>query len=59
MNITKYIKFLFKYIGDRNVIKNVKALVHSTNFDEDKADKLDQIITEGILVTEKECKHAY
>ena len=59
VNITKYIKFLFKYIGDHNIIKQAKELMHSVYFNEEKANKLDQIITEGILVAEKECKHTY
>ena len=33
--------------------------MHSVYFDEEKANKLDQIITEGMLAAEKECKHTY
>ena len=39
--ITKYIKFLFEYIGDHNIIKQATELVHSAYFDEEKANKLD------------------
>ena len=44
VNVTKYIKFLFEYIGDHNIIKKVRELEHCTYFDEEKGNKLDQII---------------
>ena len=59
VNITKYIKFLFNYIGDHNTIRKAKELTYSANFDEAIANKLDQIITEGMLAAEKECKQTY
>ena len=60
VNITKYIiKFLFEYICDHNIIKKARELVHSTYFDEEIVNKLNQIITEGMLAAKKECKHMY
>ena len=59
VNITKYIKFLFKYIGDHNIIRKAKELAYSANFDEAKANKLDQVITEGMFAAEKECRQTY
>lgn len=58
-NIKKYIKSLFKDIDDHNVTKKARELIYSVNFDKDNANKLDQIITKGKLIAEKECEHTY
>lgn len=59
VNIKKCIKFLFNFIGDHNIIRKANELAYSANFDEAKANKLDQIITEGILAAEKEYEQTY
>ena len=59
VNITKYIIFLFNYIEDHKLLKKARELSHKVYFDAEKANILDQIITEGMLAAEKECKQNY
>ena len=58
-NITKYIKSLATYITEHNLIQKATQLQHSCNFTPDEANRLDDLVTNGMLLAEKKCRHTY
>ena len=49
-NITKYLKFLVKYIDDHNLVSKATMLLHHHNYTPEAADHLDQTFTDVMLV---------
>ena len=58
-NITKYIKSLATYITEHNPIQKANQLHHRCHFTPDEANRLDDLVTNGMLLAEKKCRHTY
>lgn len=58
-NITKYLKFLHGYIVDHKLVKKARELQHECNFLPEKANKLDELITAGMIAAKQICLITY
>ena len=53
-NITKYVEYLDEYLKERDMYRKVKEQKYW--YDKDKLEKLDRIITQGMLEAEDQCR---
>ena len=53
--VRKYIEKLSDYFKDHNIVRKVTEIQHTYNYEE--VEKLDKLITTGILHVERECRH--
>ena len=53
-NITKYVEYLDEYLEERDIYRKVKEQKHWYN--KEKLEKLDRIITMGMLEAEDQCR---
>ena len=58
-NIMKYIKALALYIEDHKLIEKALPLLLECSFNSAEAEKIDEMITTGMLAAEQRCRISY
>ena len=58
-NVRKYIIFLFNYIWEHNLLKKACECQHKVYFPPELAEEINEILTAGMIATEKQCQVSY